>query len=205
MSMSTEIEEDDLPSASRLRLANRCSYGMICFWCREDAFCFAKERPSVEGLLLFNANSIKLANLLQVTDQRSHCVVSQATGMARRWHEVMAKSMTLDQWGQAGCVAKVVGILALCERWAVRRLSRDHFELLRRLLPEALTQEREAQAREVGATASAAHNDIWILAYHLQLLHCLHAENGLVHEDMVEDTAQSILVLLHCRSSFNGF
>eukprot|EP00965_Chrysotila_dentata_P259358 6213537-Pleurochrysis_carterae.AAC.1 len=57
-------------------------------------------------------------------------------------------------------VAKVVGVDALCERGARRRLDRDEARRLGRLLTKLLAEKREGDPRKVGAAAGAADDDV---------------------------------------------
>jgi len=68
-------------------------------------------------------------------------------------------------------------------------------------LAQIAAQEREAYAGEVGAAAETSDNDIWLVARYGHLPQSLLADNGLVHEYMVHDAAQTVarrLAMLQC-------
>ena len=70
------------------------------------------------------------------------------------------------------------------------RLDRDHPDVP--LVAQLLADEREGDAGEVRAAAGAADHDVGISVGHLHLLDRLEADDGLVHEHVVEHAAERI-------------
>jgi len=94
----------------------------------------------------------------------------------------------LDQRRHLAGVTEVVVVASLGHRRRRRRLDRDHPVLT--LAAQLPPDEREGQAGEVGATASAADDHVGLLAGHLKLQDGLLADDRLVEQDEIEDRAE---------------
>ncbi len=105
-------------------------------------------------------------------------MVAQPAGVDRRRDEVVAERVHRHQRRQADGVAVVVGVDALGQRRARRRLGAD--EARRRPVAQVAAQPRERQPGEVRAAADAADHDVGLLARHLHLGDRLLADHGLV-------------------------
>lgn len=114
----------------------------------------------------------------------------------------MAERVHLHQWSHARRVTKVVGINAFCERRARRRLdcSDDGIDPALHLLPD----EGKREAPKVGSAPCAADDHIRRLSHLLQLLQALLPNDGLVKENVVQNTSQAIFGVRSRCSDFDG-
>jgi hypothetical protein len=78
---------------------------------------------------------------------------------------------------------------------------------MRRLLAAAqlLADEGEGDAGEVAAAAGAADDDVGVVAGHFQLQHGFLADDGLVHQHVVEHRAQRVLGVVVGGGHFHRF
>ena len=123
--------------------------------------------------------------------QRRHAVVAQAPGVDGIGHEVVAQGVHLHQRGQPGRVAEVVGVDAVGERRARRRLDRPDGRVHR--AGQLLAQEGEGQPPEVRPAAGAPDDQVGRASPGLaQLQEGLLADDRLVQEHVVEHAAQRV-------------
>ena len=157
---------------------------------RHDPLGARERHRGAEALQLRDRLGLHEAELVDVGDQRCHAVVAQPAGVDRVGDEPVAQRVHLHQRRHADGVAEVVAVLAAGQRRAGGRLdAADH-----RVHPagQLLAEEREGQAREVGAAAGAAHDHVGHLLGHLQLQQRLLADHRLVQQHVVEHAAQRV-------------
>ncbi len=92
--------------------------------------------------------------------------------------------MHLGQWCHLAGVTEVVGIFAARERRAGCRLDSDDTRL--RTAAQAGADVRKGDAGKVGTAAGAADDHVGIGISHGHLLHRLNADDGLVHQHVVQ-------------------
>ncbi len=136
----------------------------------------------------------RLDELLVVerADQRRHPVIPEATGVNRRRDERVAQGVHLHQRGGARRVPEVVAVLPLGQTGARRRFHR-HDPEVRRLPGQLVLHEGKGEPTEGASAADASHQDVRILPQQLELPLRLQADDGLMHQDVVQDAAQRIL------------
>ena len=158
---------------------------------RDDPLGAGEEHAGGEALRLLLGDRLELAGLVEVADQRAHAVVAQAAGVDRVRDEVVPQGVHLHQRRHAEGVAEVVGVGALGEAGARRRLDRayDGGHPARPLL----AQEREGEAAEVGAAAGASDEEVGGLSDHRQLQQRLLPDHGLVQQHVVEHAAEGVV------------
>jgi hypothetical protein len=100
-------------------------------------------------------------------------------------------------------VAKVVGVFATCERRAGSRFGSDDAYFF--ATAQLLTDEREGETCEVGATACASDDDVRGCTGYGHLFDGFLADNGLVHEHVVQHGTQRIFGIIMSRRHFNSF
>src|SRR5204862_422830 len=130
--------------------------------------------------------------VVELADQGRHAVVAETARVERRRNEGVAERVHLDERREADRVTEVVDVLALREARTGARLDGDDAELLP-LAGELIGKKRKGEAREVRAAADAAHEDVRLRVRLLELLSHLEADDGLVHEDVVEHAAERVL------------
>lgn len=205
MTVATEVEQDGLALAFALAaqgLLDGAFDRMVGFGRRHDALCARKGHASLKALTLGVGGGLHQAQLLAVTHQRCHAVVAEPAGVETRRREGAAEGVHLGQRGHVAGVAEVVGVLAARERRAGRRL--DCHDA--RLAPAAqrLADEGKGDAREVGAATSAAHHYVGPGVGHMHLLHGFQADDGLMHQHVVEHRAECVLGVLALHRQLHG-
>jgi len=129
-------------------------------------------------------------------------VITQAAGMDRRRHEVMAEGVHLHQRRVAGDIAEVIGIDTLGQARAGTRLGRHQAHLLARRF---IGEEGEGGAGEVGAAAAAGEHHVGIVTDLLELLLGFQADHRLVQADVVEHGAEAVIGVLARGRFFHRF
>lgn len=119
-------------------------------------------------------------------------MIPQPPRVIWRRYERVPERVAFHQGRHVTCVTEVVCVGPLGQGWTRSRLHGDHTELLLCLCPEFLADEREAHACEVGSAACAAHQHVGVISCHLHLLDGLLTDDGLVHQNVVQDRPQSI-------------
>ena len=157
---------------------------------RDYALGPGEAQAGLEALPLGDGHRLHQAQLVDVGQQRRHPVVAQSAGVDGLGDERVAQGVHLQQRRHLGRVAEVVAVLALGERRARGRLDAAHGRA--HAAGHLLPQEREGQAREVRPAAGAAHQHVGPLVHHGHLQERLLADDGLVHQDVVQDAAQAV-------------
>ncbi len=111
-------------------------------------------------------------------------MVAQATGVYRIRHEVVAESVHLHQRRHARAVAEVVAVFSPGERGAGRRLRAAHDGFF--AVCQIFSDEGEGKAGEVAAAASAAYDNVGVVADFGKLLECFFSDDCLVQQDVVQ-------------------
>ncbi len=86
--------------------------------------------------------------------------------------------MHFHQWGEVAGVTEVIGVLALGQRGAVSRFYRNDPYVL--LAAQFGTDEGEAQAGKVAATAGTADHDVRVVVGQFHLAHGFLSNHRLV-------------------------
>jgi hypothetical protein len=206
--MAAQVEQDHLGAAFGLA-AQRFDDGaldrMVGLGRGHDAFGTRKQHAGGEAVVLrVGVASIRFS-FLQVADQRRHAVVAQAAGMKARRREGAAQRVHLGQRRQVRGVAKVVGELAARQAGAGGGFHRHDAALLGLAAAQLLADEGEGDAREVAAATGAADDHVGVVAGHFQLQHGLLADDGLVHQHVVEHRAQRVLGVVIRGRHFHRF
>jgi len=125
------------------------------------------------------------------------------TAMEARWKESRAQRMHLQGWRQVRGVAKVVGVFSARQRGAGGGFGGNdaNFPAATQLLAD----EGKGEAREVRTASGAADNDVRLGSEALHLLDRLDADHRLMHQDMVQNAAQSIFGVIMGCSDLDGF
>src|SRR5215471_12694323 len=122
--------------------------------------------------------------------QRRHSVITQSARVNWIGNELVPERVHFQQWRESGRIAEVVSVGTPGERraggWFDSPDGRVHPS--GHLFPE----ERERQSAEVRATSGAANDDIGRVARLRQLLDGFLADDRLMHEDVIEDTAERV-------------
>ena len=116
--MTGEVEEDDLLLASLLALqglADGGCDGVGALRSRDDTLCAGEEHTSLEGLELWDVDTMHQTVLDELGDNHASTVVAQAASVDVAGLEVVAQGVHRQQWGVASLVAEVVAELAACE------------------------------------------------------------------------------------------
>mmetsp|Transcript_60702 Transcript_60702/g.172549 ORF Transcript_60702/g.172549 Transcript_60702/m.172549 type:complete len:260 (-) Transcript_60702:45-824(-) len=205
VTVAAEVEKDRLSRVFWLpRLADCSSDRVVRLRCRQDALRPREQGAGLECLDLGHSLGLESSQLLEVRDKRGHGMIAEPTRVRRGRHESVPESMGLDKRRHLRGVPEVVGVTPLGERGAAGGLHGEHAEVLGCLFPELLPKEGEAQARKVRTSTSAADQDVRVLPGQLHLLNGFQANDRLVHEDMVQDGTQRVLVLRHICRALNG-
>jgi hypothetical protein len=130
-------------------------------------------------------------------------MVTQPTSMDARRHEIVAEGIHLDHGGHHGRVAIVVSVDALGHGGAGRRLDGHQTRLA--ALFEVLAQEGQGEATKVGAAANAADDHIGLYTSLVQLHDRFLADDGLVHQHMVEHASQGVIHVFVLEGHFHSF
>jgi hypothetical protein len=204
--MAAQVEQDHLGTPFGLA-AQRFDDGaldrMVGLGCGQDAFGARKQHAGGEALVLRIGRGFDQVQFLQVADQRRHAVVAQAAGVEARRREGAAQRVHLGQRRQMRGVAEVVGELAARQAGAGGRLHRHDAALL--ATAQLLADEGEGDAGEVAAATGAADDDVGVVPGHLQLQHGLLADDGLVHQHVVEHRTQRVLGVVVGGGHFHRF
>src|SRR6266480_2359960 len=195
MAVAAQIEADRLPLAVSLaseRLVDDAAPRVSRLGRRQDALRARELHGGMEGAHLGHGDRLDDLLVVELADQGRHAVVAEAPRVQRRRDEGVTERVHLDERREADRVAEVVDVLALREARTGARLDGDDAELLA-LAGELVGEEREGEAREVRAAADAADEDVGLRVRLLELLAHLEADDGLVHEDVVEHAAERVL------------
>src|SRR2546426_11516633 len=198
MTVAAQVEDDRLPLALALapeRLVDGPAHGVGRLGCGQEALRPRELYGGVEGGDLWHGDRLDDLLVVELADQGRHAVVAETARVERRRNEGVAERVHLDERREADRVAKVVDVLALREARTGARLDGDDAELLP-LAGELVGEEREGEAREVRAAADAADEDVGLRVRFLELLLHLEADDGLMHEDVVEHAPQRVLRVL---------
>ena len=107
-----------------------------------------------------------------------------------RWLERVTQRVHRHHWSHTCCIAIVILELTASELWTRGRLNSHYTGLL--TLAQIATDKWEADTSEVGATAEATDNNIRLVARHLHLTNSLLADDGLVQQNVVHHTTQTV-------------
>ena len=194
MAVTAKVEQNSLGLAFGLApqcLDDRAFHGMVGFGCGHDALGPGEQHTGLETSDLVVSGGLEQAELVQVADHRRHAVVAQTASVESRWREGAAQRVHLGQRRHVAGVAEVIGVLAARQAGAGGGFDRDDAAFL--ATAQLLAYEREGDAGEVAAAAGAADDHIGVVAGHLHLQHGFLADDGLVHQHMVEHRAQRVL------------
>ena len=147
MPVAAEAEQDHALLAGllgRLRLLDHRADRMRRLGRRDDALGPGELQPAAN---VSSGGSARLDEpfVHERADERRVAVVAQAAGVHRRRHEVVAERVHRHQRRQPGRVAEVVGVDALGQGRAGRRLGGD--EARRRAVAQVAPQPRERRGR----------------------------------------------------------
>ena len=194
MAVAGQVEQNRLALAALLaaqRFVDRDLDGVRRFRRGDDALGARELQRRLEGGELRHRDRLDHALVVELAHQRRHPVIAQAAGVQRRRHEAVAERVHLHQRRHADRVAEIVGVFPLGEARARGGLDGDDARLL--FLRQLVGRERERQPREVGAAARAADDHVGLVVGLLELLLGLQADDGLVHEHVIEHAAERVL------------
>ena len=197
MAVAAQAEEDHalLPAlARRLGLLDDRADGVRGLGRRDDPLGTGEAQRRLEGLVLAEGARLDHPRLDQRAQRRRVAVVAQAAGVHRRRHEAVAERVHRHERREARRVAEVVGVDALGQRRAGRRLGGE--EARAGAGAQLAPQPRVGQAGEVRAAAHAADDHVGRVAGELHLGDALLADHGLVQEHVVEHGAQRVVGVL---------
>src|SRR5262245_16661444 len=152
MPVAGHAEQDYLTLALALAaqcLVDRAAHRVGRFGRRHDSLAARELDAGFEAGELMIGARLDQAEAGDMRHERRHAVIAQAAGMEARRNESRAQRVHFHKRRKVGGVAEVVGILALGQRGAGRRLHRNEAALA----PAAQLQaeEGEGEAREIRA------------------------------------------------------
>ena len=112
-SVTGEVEEDNFLFAGLLALlglADGGSDGMTTLWSGDDTLCTSEDHTGLEGLELWDIDTVHVAVLDELRDNHTCTVVAQTTGVDVARAEVMTQSVHRQQRR----VTSLVIILFIC-------------------------------------------------------------------------------------------
>ena len=118
-------------------------------------------------------------------------MVAQASRVDAGRHKVMSQGVHHRDRAYLSGVTVVISHYTLGQRRAGGWLYCDRPHVSFAL--QFIHQEREADSREVAATAAAADNDIGVFVDHFQLFLGFLANDRLMHADVIQDAAQRVV------------
>ena len=162
---------------------------------RDDALGAREGDAGFEGLELIDGLGLDDPVAQELADHHARAVVAQPAGVDLGRHEGVAERVHRQQRGHADRVAEVVAEHAAGQLRAARGLDRDRPNL--RALGQLAMDEGEREPGEVRTAAEGGDHDVGqALAGLLELHERLLADDGLVHQDVVEHAAQAVLGVL---------
>ncbi len=128
MAVAAQVEQDRAGGAFLLaaqRFVDRTLDGVVGLRRRHDALGAGEGDAGLEALELVVGARLDQPELLQVTHQRCHAVITQAARVESGRDERGPQGVHLHQRRQVRRVAEVVGVRPSCERRAGGRLHGD--------------------------------------------------------------------------------
>ncbi len=206
VSVPAEVEEDRLrhallPAADGL--VDRPAHGVIGLGRRQDALGPSELHARVEAFLLHQRARLDQPEFLEVRHHRRHAVIAQPAGVESWRHERGPERVHLGERRHVPGVAEIVRVRAAREARARRRLDGDDADV--RAAAQLGADEREGDAGEVRSAARGADDHVGVVVGQFQLLDGLHADHGLVQQDVVEHRAERVVGVGVVRGDFHGF
>ena len=177
---------------------------MIGLRSRDEPFGFGYQHTGFIGSHL--RKRLRLQNTLvnQLAYLGSHTVITQPAGMQWRGYEGMPEAVHGQQWCHLGRIAMVIRKRRFGHGRTGFRLNRMNGNIF---AVEFVRHKRKRQAGKITATAGTSNDDIRVFADFFHLFFGFESNNGLMHQYMVENTAQRITgftgFICHCR--LDGF
>ena len=168
--------------------------GMAGLGSRDDAFGFGEQASGLECIGLIVCDRGAEPFVVGGGDERSHTVVSEASGMDALGDELASESVHHEERGHASGVSVVVPELSLGERRS--GLGFDGDDLGLGLASDLLPHHREGESGEVGSSAHAGDHVVGDDLGLVHLLDGLQSDDGLVEHDMVENASEGIACTL---------
>jgi hypothetical protein len=100
-------------------------------------------------------------------------------------------------------IAKVVGVFSSCGAGACGGRDGNDTDVF--AVTKFVAREWELNPRKITAAASAANHNVGVTIRHLQLLLSLYPDNGLVHQNMVQDASGRVLCIVAAGGKFHRF
>src|SRR5690554_5969251 len=160
---------------------------------RDDTLGAGEKYPRLERFQLFHAHRFNQFVFQELAHDAARAVVAKPPGVNVGRCKLVSQRVHRYQGGVTGLVAKVVLELP-AGKFGARRGFGCHEPAV--FLPGyIMAQERERDAREIGASPEASDYHVGVVVRHFHLLFCLQPDDGLVQRHVIEHAAQGVLAL----------
>ena len=149
-----------------------------------DSLGSSKLNSSSKAVSLSDCLGLDQSELIDMADEWTHTVVSQATCMNGVGNEVVAKRVHLHEWSHACGIAEVIGVGASRERGASSRLNGTDCGIDPTC--KLLSQEGKAQPSKVRSAAGTPNDQIWGIACFGHLQQGFFADHCLMHQHVIQ-------------------
>ena len=117
-------------------------------------------------------------------------MISQTAGMNWRRYESMSQRVHRQQWCGTGHITMIVAERGTCHGWTRSRLDRNDFDVG---AVDLVGDKRECKSGKIATAAGTADNYVnLIFTKHFQLFLSFQPDNGLMEQDVIQDTTERI-------------